>query len=185
MNQCRERTKQCTREGITKNARITPGCYQGISSTSQRWPDTFQTARRSYGSGQHSRQNMLTYLNTYLQLIQCILIMSVTLRTFLLTPWCRVLLEKPIGSELVKKFPAFYGTQRFITAFTSARQLSLSSASSIQSIPPPPTYPPIYAWVFQVVTFPQVSPPKPCFRLSSPPYVLHAPLISFFSILSP
>jgi hypothetical protein len=23
-------------------------------------------------------------------------------------------------------------------------------------------YPPIYAWVFQVVSFPQVSPPKPC-----------------------
>ena len=30
-----------------------------------------------------------------------------------------------------------------------------------------------------------VSPPKPCTRLSSPPYALHAPSISFFSILSP
>ena len=29
--------------------------------------------------------------------------------------------------------------------------------------------PPIYAWVFQVVSFLQVSPPKPCIRLSSPP----------------
>jgi len=28
--------------------------------------------------------------------------------------------------QLVKKFPAFYGTRRFITAFTSARHLSLS-----------------------------------------------------------
>ena len=36
-----------------------------------------------------------------------------------------------------------------------------------------------------MVSFPQVSPPKPCIRLSSPPYVLHAPHISFFSILSP
>ena len=44
-------------------------------------------------------------------------------------------LEKLTGSQLVKKFPALYGTQRFITAFTSARQLSLSSASSIQFIP--------------------------------------------------
>jgi hypothetical protein len=34
-------------------------------------------------------------------------------------------------------------------------------------------------------SFPQVSPPKPCIRLSSPPYALHAPPISFFSILSP
>jgi hypothetical protein len=41
--------------------------------------------------------------------------------------------------ELVKKFPAFYGTQRFITAFTSAHQLSLYWTSSIHSIPPHPT----------------------------------------------
>ena len=33
-----------------------------------------------------------------------------------------------------QNFPAFYGTRRFITAFTSARHLSLSRASSIQSI---------------------------------------------------
>ena len=38
-----------------------------------------------------------------------------------------------------KKFPAFYGTQRFITAFTSARHLSLSWATSIQSISSHPT----------------------------------------------
>jgi len=36
-------------------------------------------------------------------------------------------------------YPAFYGTLRFITAFTSARHLSLSRARSIQSIPPHPT----------------------------------------------
>ena len=42
--------------------------------------------------------------------------------------------------QLVKKFPAFYRTRRFITAFTSARQLSLFWASSIQSIPPHPLY---------------------------------------------
>ena len=59
--------------------------------------------------------------------------------TYLLTPWSRVLLEKLTGFQLDKKFPAFYGTQRFITAFTSARHLSLSWASSIPSIPPHPT----------------------------------------------
>ena len=46
--------------------------------------------------------------------------------TYLLTPYSTVLLQKLTGSQLVKKFPAFYGTQRFITAFTSARHLSLS-----------------------------------------------------------
>ena len=59
--------------------------------------------------------------------------------TYFLTPWSRVLLEKLTGSQLVKKFPTFYGTRRFITAFTSARHLSLSWARSIQSMPPHPT----------------------------------------------
>ena len=53
--------------------------------------------------------------------------------TYLLTPWCRVLLEKLTGLQLVKKFPAFYGTQMFITTLTSVRHLSLCWASPIQS----------------------------------------------------
>jgi len=35
--------------------------------------------------------------------------------TYLHTPWSRVLLEKLTGSQLVKKFPVFYGTRRYIT----------------------------------------------------------------------
>ena len=34
--------------------------------------------------------------------------------------------------QLIKKFPAFYGTRKFITILTSARHLSLSWANSIQ-----------------------------------------------------
>ena len=59
--------------------------------------------------------------------------------TYLRTPWSKVLLEKLTGFQPVKKFPAFYGTRRFITAFTSTRHLSLSLASSILSMPPHPT----------------------------------------------
>jgi hypothetical protein len=51
---------------------------------------------------------------------------------YLLPPWSRVLLEKLPGFQLVKKFPTFCGTRRFITSFTSARHLSLSWASSSQ-----------------------------------------------------
>ena len=40
-------------------------------------------------------------------------------------------------------------------------------------------YPPIYTWV----SFHQVSPPKPCTRLSPPPYALHAQPISFLKLL--
>jgi hypothetical protein len=58
---------------------------------------------------------------------------------YLLTPRSRVIFEKLTGFQLVKNFPTLYGTRRFITAFTSARHLSLPWASSIQSITPHPT----------------------------------------------
>jgi hypothetical protein len=41
-----------------------------------------------------------------------------------LTPRSRIIPEKQNNPELVKKFLAFYGTRRFITAFTRARHQS-------------------------------------------------------------
>jgi hypothetical protein len=52
-----------------------------------------------------------------------VLLLHSHMLTYLLTASSRVLLEKLTGSQLVKKFPSFYGTQRFISAFTSARHL--------------------------------------------------------------
>ena len=43
-----------------------------------------------------------------------------------LTPWSRVLPEKLKRPKLLEKFPALYGTRKFITAFTRSRHLSLS-----------------------------------------------------------
>jgi hypothetical protein len=63
------------------------------------------------------------------------------LLTYLLTPRNRVLLEKLTCSQLVKKFPIFYVTRKFITAFTNARHLSLSP-----SISPGPT---LSVWTFR------------------------------------
>ena len=60
----------------------------------------------------------LLLLRYFLQLLH--------LLTYLLTPWSRVLPEKLASLQLVKKFPAFYGTRRFLTALTCARHLSLS-----------------------------------------------------------
>jgi hypothetical protein len=37
-----------------------------------------------------------------------------------LTTWSRVLLEKLIVTQLVKKYLGFYGTPKFITGFTRA-----------------------------------------------------------------
>jgi len=107
-----------------------------------------------------------------------------------LTPWSRVLLEKLIGSLVVKKFPALSVTRRFITAFTGAAICPYPGAD--QSSPYTPSHfkihfniIPIYSCVFQMVSFPRVSPPEACMLLSSPPYVLQAPPISFFLIWSP
>ena len=55
---------------------------------------------------------------------------------YLLTPWCRVLLEKLTGLQLVKKLPAFHGTRRFITALTSVRQSIYPHPTSWRSIHP-------------------------------------------------
>jgi hypothetical protein len=96
-----------------------------------------------------------------------------------------------IHLQLVKKFPAFYGTRRFITAFTSAHtslypKPAQSSAYSHIPLPedPPYYYPPIYTWISPVVSFPKVSSPKPCTNLFAPPSSLYAQAISLFSILS-
>ena len=51
---------------------------------------------------------------------------SMELDDYLLTPWSTVLVENVTVSKLVKNFHAFYGTRRFITAFVTARHLSLS-----------------------------------------------------------
>jgi hypothetical protein len=83
--------------------------------------------------------------------------------TFLFIPRIKVLLDQLTGLQLVKKFPAFYGTRRFITAFTSTETCAypeLAQSSPYPHIPlPDPSeyYPSIYAWVSSVVSFPQVS----------------------------
>jgi hypothetical protein len=43
-----------------------------------------------------------------------------------ITPGSRVLPEKLTRPQLLKKFPAFYETQKFITAVTTTRYLSLT-----------------------------------------------------------
>ena len=89
---------------------------------------------------------LLTYLLIYLHiyLLVCLLTYSYIyllpyLLIYLLTPWSRILLEKLAGSELFKKSSTFYGTRRFITAFTSARHLPLFWASSMRFMPLDPT----------------------------------------------
>jgi len=53
----------------------------------------------------------------------------------ILTPWSGGVLEKLTGPQLVKKFPAFYGTQTHFTILARAHHLSLARARSMQSLP--------------------------------------------------
>ena len=94
---------------------------------------------------------------------------------YLLTPWCRVVLEKLTGLQLVKKFPAFYGTRRFITALTSVRHLSLSCASPIPSTYPHPT-----SWrsILILSTHLRLGLPTGLFPSGFPIKTLYAPLSS-------
>jgi len=56
---------------------------------------------------------LLHLLSKYLPLVQQVQINQ-------LTNYSTELPEKLTGSQLVKKFPTFYGTRMFITAFTTA-----------------------------------------------------------------
>ena len=107
-----------------------------------------------------------------------------------LTAWSRFILEKLTSSQLVKKFPGFHGTRRFITAFTSARHLSLSWARLIQPMPPHPT-----SWRSMLILSSHLclGLPSGLFPSGFPTKTLYTPLlslihalpISFFSIWSP
>ena len=93
--------------------------------------------------------------------------------TYLLTPWCRVLPEQLTGLQLVKKFPAFHGTRRFITALTSVCHLSLSWASPVQSTYPHPT-----SWRSILILSTHL-------RLGLPSIHFKVPLVLQFTLRSP
>jgi len=99
----------------------------------------------------------LTYLLTYL------------------TPWSRILLDKLTGSQLLKKFPAFYGIRRFITAFTTVCQLSVSWSRSIQSISLHPTF---WRFVLILSSYVRLNLPSCLFLSDFPTKTLNTPLLS-------
>ena len=95
--------------------------------------------------------------------------------TYLLTAWCRVLLEKLTGLQPVKKFLTIHGTRRFITALTTVRHLSLSWANPIKSIYPHPT-----SWrsILTLSTHLRLDIPSSLFPSGFPTQTLHTSISS-------
>jgi len=71
-------------------------------------------------------ENFIFLLSIYMFMRNVYVICSSDRPTNQPTPWSRIILGKPIITRLVNKFPAFQGTRRFITVFTSSRHWSLS-----------------------------------------------------------
>jgi len=67
----------------------------------------------------HTHTDRRRFHEIHYQILQCLF-------EHKLTALSRVLLEKLIVTQLDKKFPAFYGTERFITVFTTAHHMPLS-----------------------------------------------------------
>ena len=94
---------------------------------------------------------------------------------YLLTPRSRGFLEKLTLFQLVEKFPAYYGTRRFITAYTRPRYLSLSWARSIESVPPHPSF---WRFILILSSYLREGLPSGLFPSGFPIKTLYTPLLS-------
>ena len=154
----------------------TSGDSAGIMTGSSTWLVKCLAARKTYPQ--------------HFMYIFCFFIGKINVKTqphtedkqFLLTAWCKVLLEQLPDLQLVKKFPAFHGTRRFITALTSVRHLSVSWASPIQSIYQHPT-----SWrsILILSTHLRLGLPSGLFPSGFPTKTLYTPLSSPISATCP
>jgi hypothetical protein len=89
--------------------------------------------------------------------------------------WSWALLEKLPIVQLLKNFPAFYETRRFIIAVTRTFHWSLSWARSIQSMP---THPTSLRSTLILSTYLRLGLPRGLFPSGFPTNILYAILFS-------
>jgi hypothetical protein len=80
----------------------------------------FETLASGYPLTQrHISEKMNIYLHTYIHIyMYAHKVFIPSWNGNITNSWSRVLPEKLTSSQIIKKFPAFYGTRRFSTAFT-------------------------------------------------------------------
>jgi hypothetical protein len=109
-----------------------PGVFSSVNEADHSPPVSAEAKEtRVYTSTNHT-SSWRSALQLYLTL------QADTGQSSWLTAWSWALIEKPHFLQLLKNFPALYGTKRFITVFTGTFHWSLFWARSIQSIPPHP-----------------------------------------------
>ena len=124
--------------------------------------------------------------------LSCSILYQLIIINYLFTPWSGVLLEKLTGFAANQEIPHILWNSK-VHYRTHKRPPPVPILSQLHPVPTTPShFPKIHLNIILSSTswspqwsFLQVSPPKPCAHLSLPPYVPHAPPISFFSILSP
>ena len=98
-------------------------------------------------------------------------------KNWILNPRSRVLLEQLTDSRLVRNSPHFMVPERFITAFTRARHLTLSWARSAQFMPPFP-HPTSWSSTLILSSHLRLGLPSSLYPPGFPTETLYTPLIS-------